>query len=193
MKLMHHKTEKVSFVMELLFLFMFSNFVSSREEVICGSKIWKNDPFKWVNKQQKPHENCTVIDGDLFIVLHTSSKLSHDDYLNYRMPNLLEITGSLLVFEVKGLKNLGDLLPNLRIIRGQRLIFNYAFIVYQNPDLEEINLPLLQEIGQGGVRIARNPKLCYADTIDWRLITHESASQIYIADNGKNGMQIIRL
>ena len=94
------------------------------------------------------NQNCTVIEGDLRITLSRSPGLKHEDYLDYRMPNLLEITGSLLVFEVSGLKNLGDLLPNLRIIRGQQLIFNYAFVMFRNPDMEEIRLPLFRRLAK---------------------------------------------
>lgn len=38
------------------------------------------------------------------------------------------------------------------------------------PDIEEIGLLGLTHILRGGVRIERNPKLCYERTIDWKRI-----------------------
>ncbi len=45
-------------------------------------------------------------------------------------------------------------------------------MVYKNPDLQEIGLPSLTKILNGGVRITYNSKLCYARTVDWKRLTH---------------------
>ena len=42
-----------------------------------------------------------------------------------------------------------------------------------NSDLEEIGLLSLTTILRGGVRIAKNLKLCYANTINWERITQK--------------------
>ena len=49
---------------------------------------------------------------------------------------------------------------------------DYALVIYKNPDLEEIGLPSLNRIMNGGVRITKNPKLCYARTVDWWRMIH---------------------
>ncbi len=37
--------------------------------------------------------------------------------------------------------------------------------------MEEIDLPSLTRIMNGGVRVTFNPKLCYAETVDWWRMT----------------------
>lgn len=49
-----------------------------------------------------------------------------------------EITGYLLFFRVFGIKSLGNLFPNLTVIRGERLITHYALIIYEMTDLTEV-------------------------------------------------------
>lgn len=164
--------------------------ICEAEEYICETMQLKNNP-KNVNNQKmlesraELFKNCTVLEGNLYIFLSTDPNMNHSDYMIYRFPRLREITGSLLVFQVSGIRNLGDLLPNLRIIRGQTLVHNYALVIYQNPDMEEIRLPLLQEISQGGVRITENPKLCFADTVNWVRLVREKGSHIYVKENGE--------
>ena len=41
------------------------------------------------------------------------------------------------------------------------------------PNLEEVGLIGLTHILRGGVRIERNPRLCYVNTIDWKKIVKE--------------------
>ena len=53
---------------------------------------------------------------------------------------------------------------------------DYALIIYQMADMEEVGLTGLTRILRGGVRIEKNPKLCYerdipnGGTIDWKEI-----------------------
>lgn len=53
------------------------------------------------------------------------------DYDNLTFPELVEITDFLLLYRVQGLKSLIHLFPNLRVIRGNNLVNNYALIVYE--------------------------------------------------------------
>lgn len=78
---------------------------------------------------------------------------------------------------MKGLRSLGRILPSLRVIGGRDLISNYAFIVYQNQDLEQIGLPELREIRRGGVRIQNNEQLCGAGNTNWSVITGSDAAR----------------
>lgn len=47
---------------------------------------------------------------------------------------------------------------------------NYALVVYQNDDLEDIGLTKLSVIKNGGIRINENRRLCYARYIRWDVI-----------------------
>lgn len=51
-------------------------------------------------------------------------------------PELTEVTDYVLFFRVSRLKSLGKLFPNLRIIRGNHLLHDYSFIVYEVMHLE---------------------------------------------------------
>ena len=79
---------------------------------------------------------------------------------------------SLLVILIcfSGLTSLKAILPELRVIRGNDLIMNYALVVYQNSDLVYLGLNKLVEISNGGVRIADNAVLCLAEDINWATI-----------------------
>lgn len=110
-------------------------------------------------------ENCTVVEGKLHILLIDNAL--KEDYEKFRFPLLREITGNLLLYRVYGLKTLRHLFPNLAVIRGQDLFYNYALVVYEMPDLEELGLISLTTIMRGAIRLTKNKRLCYVDTIDW--------------------------
>lgn len=87
-------------------------------------------------------------------------------------PKLREITGYLVI----GLYNMDhfDILPSLSVIRGHELLFNYAFIIYFNDELKEVNFSNLTVILLGGVRVASNKKLCYVGGIRWKSIVRDT-------------------
>jgi Receptor L domain len=58
----------------------------------------------------------------------------------------------------------------LAVIRGHKLIQNYALAIYQMKNMETVGLHSLTHILKGGVRIEKNPTLCYVETINWRKI-----------------------
>jgi len=94
--------------------------------------------------------NCTVVEGHLHIVL---TDRSHElDFVNLSFPRLREITDYLLLYHVSGLWSLSVLFPNLSVIRGQLLLYNYALIIYEMPDLYDIGLVNLMQITRGSVR-----------------------------------------
>ncbi|KOC60353.1 Insulin-like receptor [Habropoda laboriosa] len=126
-------------------------------------------------------KDCRVIEGFLQIVLMESN--SEKDFLPYSFPELREITGYLLLYRVNGLKSLHNLFPNLEVIRGNILLTDYAFMVYEMQNLQEIGLKKLTEISRGSVRIEKNPALCYATTLNWDIIV--SAGENVIKDNGE--------
>ena len=112
--------------------------------------------------------DCRVIEGNLRIVLFDNFTV--EQFADLSFPKLVEITEYLLFFHVSGLQSVGKLFPNLAVIRGQELVYNYALILYDMSNLTEVGLHNLRHIERGAVRIQRNGMLCYADTVDWDLI-----------------------
>ncbi|XP_038628582.1 insulin receptor isoform X4 [Tachyglossus aculeatus] len=125
-------------------------------------------------------ENCSVIEGHLQILLMFKTK--PEDFRGLSFPKLTMITDYLLLFRVYGLESLKDLFPNLTVIRGTRLFFNYALVIFEMVHLKEIGLYNLMNITRGAVRIEKNNELCYLSTIDWSRIL-DSVEDNYIVEN----------
>lgn len=102
------------------------------------------------------------------------------DYEDLSFPKLREITDYLLLFRAYGMVSIGKLFPNLAVIRGRVLFHNFAFVVYEMMQLQEIGLTRLTDIVRGSVRIEKNPNLCFADTIDWDRICKGKTDRHYI-------------
>lgn len=81
-------------------------------------------------------KDCRVIEGFLQIVLIENN--SERDFQPISFPLLREITGYLLLYRVNGLKTLSNLFPNLEVIRGNILLTDYAFMVYEMQNLQEV-------------------------------------------------------
>ncbi|XP_029970306.1 insulin receptor a [Salarias fasciatus] len=142
---------------------------------VCPSKDIRNNV---TNLQTL--ENCTVIEGHLKILLMFRTK--PEDFRGLSFPKLMVVTDYLLLFRVYGLGSLSDLFPNLTVIRGTHLFFNYALVVFEMLHLREIGLHSLMNITRGAVRIEKNPELCYLSTLDWSKIL-DSVEDNYILDN----------
>ncbi|KAM4690059.1 insulin receptor-related protein [Rhinophrynus dorsalis] len=142
---------------------------------VCGSMDIRNDV-----SQFRKLENCTVIQGNLQILLMFSTKA--EDFRGLRFDKLTMITEYLLLFRVYGLESLRDLFPNLSIIRGTALFFHYSLVIYEMPHLRDIGLHSLTNILRGAVRIERNQELCHISTVDWSLLS-ESVDNNYIVGN----------
>ncbi len=125
--------------------------------------------------------DCEVIEGYLQILLIDRADVA--DYQNLHFPKLREITGFFVLFRVSNLHTLSHIFPNLAVIRGERLFFNYALVVYEMLELQEIGLPGLVSITRGAVRIEKNPNLCYLNKIDWSLILQDGIEGNFIVDN----------
>jgi len=70
--------------------------------------------------------NCTVIEGYLAIILIENAKPGDFDAVSF--PRLREVGSYLLLYRLYGLRSLDRLFPNLAVIRGQLLFFNYALV-----------------------------------------------------------------
>lgn len=144
---------------------------------VCGSVDVRNSP---TNLERL--KDCVVVEGFVHILL--IDKYTEASFENYTFPLLTEITEYLLLFRVNGLRTLQKLFPNLTVIRGKKLVTNYAIVIYELMHIEEVGLSSLMYIQRGGVRIEKNPKLCFANTVDWDAIAPQS--EIYIKDNQKD-------
>ncbi|CAG7837224.1 unnamed protein product [Allacma fusca] len=137
---------------------------SENDNGICSRMYIRNGP-----QELSRLENCRVIEGSLQIALANGST---DQWKNFSFP-LREITGYLLLYDARGLQSLRHIFPNLTVIRGQEFIHNnYALLVNDMPDMQEIGLPSLTNILNGKVWIYNNQNLCYLETIDWGKITN---------------------
>nr|CAD7266169.1 unnamed protein product [Timema shepardi] len=121
---------------------------------------------------------CRVVEG--FVQILLIDRADETSYDNVTFPELREITDYLLLYRVNGLRSVGKLFPNLAVIRGNTLLFNYAFISFEMIHLQEIGLHSLTDILRGGVRIEKNPLLCFVNTVDWDHIAKASKGEHYI-------------
>ncbi len=129
-------------------------------------------------KNFKKLERCTVVEGYVQIVLIDNG--TPKDYENLTFPDLREITDYLLLFRAIGLPSLGKLFPNLSVIRGRILFHDFALVVYEMLQLQQLALKSLTDIVRGAVRIENNPKLCFVETIDWDRIAKTAKNSHFI-------------
>ncbi|KAG7267046.1 hypothetical protein CRUP_017286 [Coryphaenoides rupestris] len=142
---------------------------------LCPSKDIRNNVTTLMSL-----ENCTVIEGHLKILL--MFRTTPEDFRGISFPRLRVVTDYLLLFRVYGLESLADLFPNLTVIRGNNLFFNYALVLFEMLQLKELGLHSLANITRGAVRIEKNPDLCYLATLDWSKIL-DTVEDNYITDN----------
>lgn len=147
---------------------------------ICGSRRIVNTV-----SQLRKLRGCSVIEGNLQIVLIESDRDISAEWEKYSFPELVQITGFLLVFRVHGLRSLGQLFPNLAVIRGMALQNDYALVIYYAMQLETVGLHSLTSIMRGSVRIQENYNLCNADTIDWSAITEREITENVFKNNNE--------
>ncbi|XP_037044054.1 insulin-like receptor [Bradysia coprophila] len=130
-------------------------------------------------------KNCSVIEGHLMIS-YIYPDFNGSSLEGLEFPLLTEVTDYVLLCYVSGFTSLGKLFPNLRVIRGNYLIDNYALIVYEMTHLQEIGLKSLTKISRGSVRIENNPMLCFVDTIEWSLITSGGKNNVIKKNRAAN-------
>uniref|UniRef100_A0A8D3C1B7 Tyrosine-protein kinase receptor n=1 Tax=Scophthalmus maximus TaxID=52904 RepID=A0A8D3C1B7_SCOMX len=143
--------------------------------IVCPSKDIRNNV---TNLQSL--ENCTIIEGHLKILLMFKTKI--EDFRGLSYPKLRVVTDYVLLFRVYGLETLSDLFPNLTVVRGNNLFFNYALVLYEMLQLKELGLHSLMNITRGAVRIEKNPDLCYLATLDWSKILDTVEDNFIVAN-----------
>lgn len=156
--------------------------IKPRTKNVCHGIHIRNDL-----KSFEQLRECDIIDGPLTIALVSNQTHPYGpkDYENITFPRLTEITEYLLFFRVQGLTHLSTLFPNLAVIRGRELVANYALIIYEMMHLQRVNLPKLNDILRGSIRIESNPNLCYVTTINWDAICKHRYGSHSITDNNK--------
>lgn len=82
-------------------------------------------------------KGCRVIEG--FLIITLIDKYNETDYDGLEFPQLTEVTEFILLYRVNGLKSLGKLFPNLRIIRGNVLLHDSSFIIFEMMHLQVKN------------------------------------------------------
>nr|CAI5859006.1 unnamed protein product [Callosobruchus analis] len=121
-------------------------------------------------------KDCEVIEGFLSILLFDN--VNETELMKLQFPRLTEITDYFLLYRVNGLRSVGQLFPNLSVIRGQALFEDvYAFVVFEMTSLQEIGLHSLTDIMRGNVYIDKNPSLCFVHTVDWDRIIHDKSGK----------------
>ncbi|KAK0162937.1 hypothetical protein PV327_006663 [Microctonus hyperodae] len=141
---------------------------------VCGSLDIRNNIRSF-----EVLRNCRIIEGFLNIIL--IANITESQARNLSFPKLREITEYLLIYRVDNFTTLRYLFPNLEVIRGDTLFTDYSLMIYEMNQLTEIGMVKLMKISRGGVRIERNPVLCYTDTIDWKSIV--LAGALFFATN----------
>lgn len=146
--------------------------VVDRPRKVCGSLDIRNTP-----DQLQRLQGCTVIEGSLIIVLMERTNASHFEHVSF--PELREITGYLIFYRIKGLSSIGQLFPNLSVIRGMQLFRDHALIIFDMESLTTVGMESLTAIERGSVRIEHNDNLCFSNTINWEAIApHGSNNRI---------------
>lgn len=125
-----------------------------------------------------------MVEGYLQILLigDKNNNLNQEHFRTLSFPKLTMVTDYLLLFRVSGLDSLSVLFPNLNVIRGRNLFYNYALVIFEMTSLKDIGLYNLRNITRGAIRIEKNPELCYLDSVDWSLIMDAEFNN-YIAGN----------
>uniref|UniRef100_A0AAY4BT19 Tyrosine-protein kinase receptor n=1 Tax=Denticeps clupeoides TaxID=299321 RepID=A0AAY4BT19_9TELE len=159
-------------------VFWFYSLFDIHTEQLCGPDIYIGNYIS----EFKLLENCTVVEGYLQILLIGERGNNQEVFRTLSFPKLTMITDYLMLFRVVGLDSLSTLFPNLSVIRGHKLFFNYALVIYEMNSLRDIGLYNLRNISRGAIRIEKNPELCYLDSVDWSLITDDEANGFIVGN-----------
>ncbi|EDV93774.1 GH18107 [Drosophila grimshawi] len=146
-------------LLHLLCLCLLSPVVTIASQSICGSM-----ELRQISDFQQMR-NCSIVVGHVRIV---HLELASNASLTELRSEVTEITDYLMLYRCTGLLTLQSVFPKLKLIRGQKLLFDqYALTVYENRNLRELGFVELQRIQNGYIRIESNPMLCFAETVDW--------------------------
>lgn len=166
---------------------------------VCGEMYVRGDEHDTIDVMAEDLKNCAIVDGSISM-LFINNAISNDNkshveetMLNYRFPQLREITEYLLIYRVYHLATLRWMFPNLVRIGGKKL-FNerYSLVIFENSQMREIGLQSLKYIEKGSVRIENNGLLCYLDTIDWSMLGKDGDGKISNSDLDSDTFMVVK-
>ena len=106
---------------------------------------------------------------------------------------IVEITGTLEVAHLdKSVDNLGQILPNLAVVRGHPHLrypeVNVSVVIAENEYLKSINLTKLTHILEDdedtvSVLFYKNERLQYIDTVKWDWIASEGLEAVFLGNS----------
>jgi Receptor L domain len=120
-------------------------------------------------------EGCKYIDGA--VTLSWLKDAHGFSIRNFSFPDLVEIRDFLKMHHVDNLLSVGDLFPNLAVIRGDQLNNQYSLQIAENKMLERVGLANLRYIGKGNIQVKNNQNACFVDTINWPAIAPNTNSE----------------
>lgn len=142
-----------------------------------SSRICKSTTIRSIQDFNKL-QNCSLIVGYVHIVHMHFTPLALEQV---KASNVEEISEYLLIYRVEGLDSLERLFPKLLVIRGVNLLYDqYALVILENRDLQNIGLISLLRVLKGSIRVESNPSLCFAHTINWVAILGNNTKQYYV-------------
>ena len=79
---------------------------------------------------------CSIIEGHLIISgFHEDQAMS-----NLTFPELREVTEYVIFYQAQNIARLNHIFPNLAVIRGNKLVADYALVIYQMERMVEVGL-----------------------------------------------------
>lgn len=115
-----------------LFIIMISVEFKLLTTNFCGHVEVRNDI-----SYLKMLRHCTKV-RSLTIALMFNNSV--ESIKNAYYPNLREIVEYFIIYEVNNITTLGQIFPNLQLIRGKKLFMDYAFVITRTPELKEVNI-----------------------------------------------------
>lgn len=105
----------------------------------CGTLEIRNSAADLERKLR----NCTLAVSVKILLLERQTE---NDFKNISFPELLEVLDFIVLYRVNGLSSLGQLFPNLVSIRGKMPFLDYTLVLYDLPNLKEVNIYVNIEI-----------------------------------------------
>ena len=81
-------------------------------------------------------KGCSIIEGHLII----SGFEEDQTMLNHTFPELREVTEYVIFYKAKNIARLNHFFPNLAVIRGNKLVADFALVIYQMDHMVEVGL-----------------------------------------------------
>ena len=111
-------------------------------------------------------QGCQIVWGDLIIAkiaFPQNELIKAQSFLN----DLIEITGSLFLYDLKNVISLQSLFPNLRVIRGNSVNFGHSLVLFYMPHFERVSLGASENLKIKNLKIENNKNFCIEENLAW--------------------------